>query len=383
MSKPRILVIDDEIGICEGVKRALSPEGMIVDLAFDGEEGLKQIRENDYQVVLLDVMMPGISGIELIGMIHDHDPNIVCITITGFATVELAVKAIKAGAYDFLTKPFSVDDLLLAVNHGIERRHLALEAERAHEIEQEAIRLEEERNRLQELDRAKAELIRLFTHELKAPVAAIQYYLELMQDGYIKPDQQTDIIQKCLARTQEEMNIIADLLELGKMQVLDDSLRATPINMDEILRSVIDEYHEQINEKKLRLSLNIGDNLPKIYGIAERFKSMWENLLSNAIKYTPQNGEILINILVDESGLICEIQDSGIGIPVEEQSRLFTEFFRAKNAKSSNIQGTGLGLVIVKKVVENVGGHITVNSIPNMGTTFRINIPIPQCDENG
>lgn len=383
MSKPRILVIDDEIGICEGVKRALSPEGMIVDLAFDGEEGLKQIRENDYQVVLLDVMMPGISGIELIGMIHDHDPNIVCITITGFATVELAVKAIKAGAYDFLTKPFSVDDLLLAVNHGIERRHLALEAERAHEIEQEAIRLEEERNRLQELDRAKAELIRLFTHELKAPVAAIQYYLELMQDGYIKPDQQTDIIQKCLARTQEEMNIIADLLELGKMQVLDDSLRATPINMDEILRSVIDEYHEQINEKKLRLSLNIGDNLPKIYGIAERFKSMWENLLSNAIKYTPQNGEILINILVDGSGLICEIQDSGIGIPVEEQSRLFTEFFRAKNAKSSNIQGTGLGLVIVKKVVENVGGHITVNSIPNMGTTFRINIPIPQCDENG
>src|SRR5512136_3021394 len=131
MSAPRILVIDDELGICQAIQRALHPTGYKVDTTTSGEDGLKKIKESGYDLVLLDVMMPGVSGIDLIASIHEYDPEIVCVIITGYATVELAVRAIKHGAYDFLTKPFSVDDLLLAVSQGLERRRLSLESKRA------------------------------------------------------------------------------------------------------------------------------------------------------------------------------------------------------------------------------------------------------------
>ncbi|MGB9640282.1 MAG: sigma-54-dependent transcriptional regulator, partial [Anaerolineales bacterium] len=128
MSQVKILVIDDETGIREGTKRALSAQGYEVDTAENGEQGLELIKKNRYDLILLDVMMPGISGIELIEKIHQVDPETVCIIITGYATVEMAVRAIKEGAYDFLTKPFTVDDLLIVVNQGLERRRLSMEA---------------------------------------------------------------------------------------------------------------------------------------------------------------------------------------------------------------------------------------------------------------
>src|SRR5512136_2489078 len=131
MKTPRILVIDDEIGICQGIQRALKPTGYQVDISTSSDKGLETIQKDHYNLVLLDVMMPGVSGIDLIASIHKHDPELVCIIITGYATVELAVRAIKHGAYDFLTKPFSVDDLLLAVSQGLERRRLSLESKRA------------------------------------------------------------------------------------------------------------------------------------------------------------------------------------------------------------------------------------------------------------
>src|SRR5512139_320304 len=107
MDTSNILVIDDERGIREGCKRALTPQGYTVATAENGEEGLLKVKAGNFDLILLDVMMPGTSGIDLISLIHQIDPEIVCIIITGYATVELAVRAIKQGAYDFLTKPFA------------------------------------------------------------------------------------------------------------------------------------------------------------------------------------------------------------------------------------------------------------------------------------
>ncbi|MBU4225562.1 MAG: response regulator, partial [Chloroflexi bacterium] len=234
MDNAKILVIDDEIGICEGIRRALAPQGLSVDIATSGAEGMQKIQSGGYDLTLLDIMMPGVSGIDLIAEIHRHDPEIVCIIITGYATVELAVQAIKQGAYDFLTKPFSVDDLTLAVNHGLERRQLTLEAWRLQAIEAEARRLNEEKARLEELDKAKRQFIRLVTHEMQAPVAAIQNYLQLILDGYVPPENQREIIAKCMARAQEEMDLIADLLELGQLQVLAKPVKTAPVHLEEL-----------------------------------------------------------------------------------------------------------------------------------------------------
>lgn len=218
IEQANILVIDDEMGIREGCKRALSPQGYSVHTAADGDEGLHIIRTTKIDLALIDIMMPGISGIDLISRIHEYEPDIICIIITGYATVELAVTAIKRGAYDFLTKPFTMDDLLLIVNRGLERRHLTLETKRLQKIEEEAQRLSEEKARLEELDKAKIAFIRLITHELQAPINAISTYLDLLINEYIPPEQHKEILERSQARAKEQISLIADLLEYGRLK---------------------------------------------------------------------------------------------------------------------------------------------------------------------
>lgn len=375
MDNAKILVIDDEIGICEGIRRALSPQGLSVDIATSGAEGMQKIQSGGYDLTLLDIMMPGVSGIDLIAEIHRHDPEIVCIIITGYATVELAVQAIKQGAYDFLTKPFSVDDLTLAVNHGLERRRLTLEARRLQAIEAEARRLNEEKSRLEELDKAKRQFIRLVTHEMQAPVAAIQNYLQLILDGYVPPENQREIIAKCMARAQEEMDLIADLLELGQLQVLAKPVKAVPVHLEELLVTVMDNFREQAARKNLRLDLTIAPNLPPVMGAPERFKSVWTNLISNAVKYTPSDGAVTVSLRVEAGNIIGVVSDTGIGIPAGEQARLFSEFFRATNAKELDVPGTGLGLAIVRQIIAAAGGNINVESESGRGARFIFSLP--------
>ncbi|MCX7708040.1 MAG: 4Fe-4S dicluster domain-containing protein [Anaerolineae bacterium] len=371
-----VLVIDDELGIREGCKRALTSQGFTVDVARDGLEGLEKIKADGYDVILLDIMMPGIGGIELLSLIREHDPHAVCIIITGYGTVQLAVNAIKRGAYDFLTKPFTVDDLLLAVTHGLEHRRLLLEEQRLKELEAQTQQLIYEKRKMEEVEKAKAAFIRLVTHELQAPIAAIQGYLQLILDGYVEPEKQRELLEKAATRAQEQMALIADLLTLSKLRDARQREQATEVRLDELLRQVLEPFQAQAAEKGVLLRTDIEGNIPPVHGIPGEFKSLWTNLVSNAIKYTPSGGAIAISLRTDDGKIVGRVSDTGIGIPPEARDRLFTEFFRADNAKALALRGTGLGLVIVKQAVENAGGQIWVESELGRGTTFTFTIPI-------
>lgn len=370
-----ILVIDDEANICEGIKRALKPQGFQVESASSGQEGLEKVRQGGFGLVLLDVMMPDTSGIDLIPAIHAHDPDIVCIVITGYATVELAIRAIKQGAYNFLTKPFSVDELTLAVNQGIEHQRLTLESRRLQAAEAESRRLAEEKTRLEELDKAKKQFFRLMTHELQAPLSAIQSYLQLMLEEYLTPEQHKDILQRCIARLEEEKKLIGDLMELGRLQAIGPAPDTAPVQLGNLLHQVAEELESQATQKNLRLTVEIEQNVPPVNGSPKLFKSLWENLLGNAIKYTLPGGEVTASLRVTEGQVVGEVRDTGIGIPAEEQGRLFQEFFRAKNAKALSLRGTGLGLVIVKRIVDGAGGSIRFESEEGKGSTFTFTLP--------
>jgi signal transduction histidine kinase len=370
-----ILVIDDEANICEGIKRALRPEGFHVDSASSGQEGLQKVREGGFGLVLVDVMMADISGIDLIPAIHEHDPNIACIVITGYATVELAIRAIKQGAYNFLTKPFSVDELTLAINQGIEHQQLMLESKRLLAAESESRRLADEKKRLEELDKAKKMFFRLMTHELQAPLSAIQSYLQLMLEEYLTPEQHKDILQRCIIRLEEEKKLIGDLMELGRLQAIGPAPDTAPVQLGELLRQVVDELGSQAGQKNLRLTVKIEEDVPTVNGSPKLFKSLWENLLGNAIKYTLPGGEVSADLRLKNGQVVGEVRDTGIGIPAEEQGHLFEEFFRATNAKSMKLRGTGLGLAIVKRVVDDAGGRIRVESVEGKGATFTFTLP--------
>lgn len=375
MNETRILVIDDETGIREGCKRALSPQGYLVETAENGEQGLQKVHSNNFDLVLIDIMMPGISGIDLISLIHQYDPEIVCIIITGYATVELAVRAIKQGAYDFLTKPFTTDELFLAVNQGLERRRLSLETNRLQAIEAEAQRLAAEKARLEELDKAKVAFIQLVTHELQAPISAISTYLDLMLNEYIPPDQLREYLERAQDRAKEQLNLISDLLEFGRLKEIKSTKKPGLVKVDDILKKVIRQLEPQVAEKKIEFVTDITSGVDPICMAADQVTSIWTNLISNAIKYTSPGGKIHILLKQEDSEVMGQVKDTGIGIPDDAKGQIFSEFFRAKNAKTLNISGTGLGLAIVKQIIEKAGGKIWFESELGKGSAFTFVLP--------
>lgn len=375
-SEARILVIDDEPGIREGCRRALRSLGCLVDTAENGEQGLAKIEQDGYDLVLTDVMMPGLSGIDLIERVHRQDPETVCIVITGYATVELAVTAIKQGAYDFLTKPFSSDDLLMTVNQGLERRRLSMETKRLQAIEKEARRLAEEKARLEELDRAKAAFIRLVTHELKAPTSAILTYLDLILKGYISPAEQREYLQRAQQRANDQLELISDLLQYGRLKEIKSPGKTSLVQVDAILCNVIEQFQPQALEKNIRLTAEVSSGITPVRVDPEQVRTVWSNLISNAVKYTSEGGSITAGVRQTNGFIEGRVKDTGIGVPEEAKAELFSEFYRAKNVKALHIPGTGLGLAIVKQIIENVGGKIWFESEEGQGSTFSFVLPV-------
>lgn len=372
----KILVIDDERGLREGCRRALTRHGFAVDVAATGQEGLDKLRQGPYGVVLLDVMMPDISGIELLQIIGEHDPDIVCVIITGYATVELAVEAMKLGAYDFIAKPFSDDNLLLAVNKAVEKRHLTQETRRLQEIEREAQRLAQEKAMLEELDRVKSAFMRRVAHELRAPVAAIESLLQSVLEGYGSPETQRLMQQRAAQRSRELLALIQDLLNLSRLKDVKIESRKREVSLERVLREVLSLHEAQAEEGEVDLEMDCAD-CPPMLADPDHINQLWTNLLSNAIKYTPPGGRVTVRLAPEGDSIVGRVEDTGIGIAESDLPHLFEEFYRTDQAKAFAQYGTGLGLSIVKQVLDEYGGEIAVESELGHGTCFTFRLPMP------
>jgi signal transduction histidine kinase len=371
-----ILVVDDELGIREGCRRVLSREGHQVVMAATGEEGWQQVQSGRFDLVLLDVMMPDISGMELLERIVAFDPELVCIISTGYATIELAVQAIKEGAYDFIAKPFDADTLLLAVRQGLERRRLAREARRLAQVEAEKAALEHRKVELEQLDRVKSSFTLTVAHELRAPVAAIQSYLRLILDGYIPPERQGEYLMRAEQRASAQLELIGDLLDLARMQNPDVQIESEPVNLAESLREACDLMGSHAQEKHLQLTVSLPEAAPTLMADPRHIRQLWVNLVSNAIKYTPAGGTVTVTMAVEDGRAVTTVRDTGIGIAAEDLPRLFQEFYRTKAAQAYSQMGTGLGLALVKRIVETYHGQVGVQSTVGQGSTFTVRLPI-------
>jgi signal transduction histidine kinase len=373
-SPSRILVIDDELGLREGCRRALKRQGYEVEVAATGQEGLVKVQADHFDLVLVDVMMPDISGIDLLQIIHGHAPDTVCIIITGYATVELAVAAMKMGAYDFVAKPFSDDILILAVGKGLEGRRLEQEARRLRHIEEEAGRLANEKAMLEELNRVKSAFMRKVAHELRAPIAAIQSFLNSILEGYGSPETQHLMEQKAAERAGELLELVDDLLNLSRIKDVKLEPIKRELNLATVLDDVLSLHGPEAAEKQITLEVEC-QTCPPISADPVYIKQLWTNLISNAIKYTPKGGRVTVRLFPQAETIVGQVADTGIGIAKEDLPRLFEEFFRTEQAKAFAQHGTGLGLAIVKQIVQEYGGEIQVESEPGIGTTFTFRLP--------
>jgi signal transduction histidine kinase len=368
--RANILVIDDESGIREGCRRALTSVGHTVDTVTNLDSALARLRTADYDLFLIDAMLPDGSGLDLLEPILDADPLATCIIMTGFGSVEMAVRAIRHGAYNYLSKPFTSDELTMAVDQGLEYRRLRA-------VEAQAAELELARAELLKLDEVKSQLMLKVAHELRAPAAAVQSYVNLMLGGYISEDERASTLTRIQARLQEMLDMTSDLLELAQLKQARDLplADAVPQDMAAILEEVCDLMGQQAREKGLDFGTDVQDR-PVVIADREHLWHIWTNLISNAIKYTPGGGQVSVRLQADERSLTGTVEDSGIGITEKDMSHVFQDFFRTDEAKASGEIGTGLGLSIVKQIVESYGGSIQVTSEPGRGSRFSFTLPL-------
>jgi signal transduction histidine kinase len=376
--KGRLLVIDDEQGIRDGCLRVLTPEGYQVETAATIAAGRRAIETGDFDLVLLDVMMPDGKGIELLETIRRRDPDIVAAIITGFATIELAVEALKEGAYDFISKPFSGDLLLLTVERGLEKRRLSMEARRVRQVEAQAAELAGARDEMERLDRFKSAFMLTVAHELRAPVVAAQSLLRTMLRGLAGEvtGQQQEILGRVEVRHQELLDLINDLLALAESRTAGPDRPLERIELQPALRQVVDRFREQAEAAGVGLELQMPADPVSVSATREGIGMVFGNLVGNAVKYTPAGGRVAVRLSRGSESATVSVEDSGIGIDAEDLPRLGEEFFRASNAKSSGIGGTGLGLTIVRQHLSRWGARLEVESRVGQGSTFRVVIPL-------
>ena len=369
-----ILVIDDEVGMREGCRRVLEPKGFRVITAEHGVEGLRKLRDGRFDLVLLDIMMPGMSGLEVLDRIHEHDPDIVCVMITGFATVDLASQAMKQGARDFLPKPFNSGELLEVVQRALDHRQHLLDLQQQREFEEESLQLERMRQDAAKLDAIESRFMLVIVHQLRNPVGVLKNYLQLMRAGYVDDNEWDEYLETLDQRAGQLLSMLDDLLELAHLKEIPNTSKLDPVDAADILEAIARDFQPIAVAKGLDLSVQIQAR-PTILAKPGHLRSLWKHLIDNAIRYTSR-GHIIVTLDEQEGRMVTRVTDTGIGVAVDEVSRIFEEFYRSDAAKQEQELGTGLGLPIVNQIVKSYQGTIQVESSPGEGCSFQIQLPL-------
>jgi len=224
----------------------------------------------------------------------------------------------------------------------------------------------------------------MLTHEFRSPLSAVQSMLRLLETGVVGPisEKQRDLVERSQRRLTILLAMVNDLLELaaGKMEMLQGV--KTEVNLSNLIAKVSELMQPRAQEKGIEYQVEMADEPLILQGFEERLERVVMNLVSNAIKYTPTGGSVAVKAWIEDQQIKVEVSDTGIGIPEEALPRIFTEFYRAKNAKAVDVEGTGLGLVLVKDVVEQHGGQLSVASQVDQGSTFTVTLP-PDMDQTG
>lgn len=370
MDTLKVLVVDDEPGMRTGVGRALrdyrfSLPDINGDVAFNvntaetGEQALELISGARPDILLLDHKLPGISGLETLDRVVGGEADMAVIMITAYASLETAVSAIKHGAYDFLAKPFTPEELKNAVRKASESLILARQARRL----------------AQEKRQVRFQFISVLAHELKAPLAAIEGYLHIVRDRAAGEDPKVydHMLDRSLIRAEYMRKMITDLLDLTRVESGQKRREFTEVDVREVAKAAIDTAVPQAKERGIEIALHAGGPFVMNADRGE-IDIILNNLISNAVKYNRDNGRVDVKVSRSAENVTISVADTGIGMTAEEASRLFSDFVRIKNEKTRSILGSGLGLSIVKKLAVLYGGDATVKSEPDKGSVFTVTL---------
>ncbi|APF20427.1 response regulator receiver sensor signal transduction histidine kinase [Caldithrix abyssi DSM 13497] len=374
MQALKVLVADDEIGMRKGVQKVLKKahfklEKLDHEIRFeileaeDGRQTIELLQKEPIDLLLLDYKMPEVSGLEVLEWIKKEKRDVTTIMITAYASLDVAVSATKNGAFDFLAKPFTPEELRTVVEKAT--RNLI--------AQREAKRLAEEKRKI------RFQFLSVLAHELKAPIAAVESYLRLMQGRAAGEELKNydHIISRSLIRLEGMRKLIFDLLDLTRIESGEKKRELRTIDLVPIAKNSIETLSVLASERDIEITLKAPESL-KLTADHSELEIILNNLISNAIKYNKDHGKVEVILKESDSQVIIQVSDTGIGMTPEEQSRLFQEFVRIKNEQTRNVLGSGLGLSIVKKIAQLYNGTVSVKSEKNVGSTFTVALPIQQ-----
>jgi signal transduction histidine kinase len=374
----RVLLVDDEEDILFALSEFLASKGYSTEMARDSRQALSLIHEQSFSAVVSDLRMPGMSGVGLLEEVLDVDPDTVFIIMTGYATVQSAVEALRKGAYDYIVKPFSLHDLEKTVRLGLEKRKLA----------RENLELSHLMKKLIEIDQIKTNVISTISHEFRTPLTSLKGYLSILTPSVEEKAGTEGPERKWLKGMKVNLDrletLILNLLVMTEVRSGDLLISEEEVVVSDVITGAIDALDPVIKSKGVEVVFD-GDGEPRIEGDSEKLGVVMRNLIENAVKFNLDSGSVTIGVQrsSDCDGITVSITDTGIGIPKEKIKNIFDTFTQADMSHTRRFAGAGLGLPVAKAIVEAHGGSIGVDSSPGKGSTFSIWLPVRKGAQSG
>jgi signal transduction histidine kinase len=384
----RLLVVDDDESVALTIAEVLRQEGFEVDTASSGTEATARLQNSSYDLVLTDLHMDGGDGLSVLAGVREHSPLTITIVLTGFASVESAIAALRHDAYDYLIKPCIIDELKFTVRRGLEHRRLMLAEQKARaalaELNRELeARVGERTAELQNLNmeltaanRAKDVFLATLSHELRTPLTPILGWVNLLRTGNLDALMMKQGLDAIDRNARLQTRLVDDLLDISRVVSGKLRLEGEPVNLCTVVESAVETVREQATARDIELVLELPTPPLVVHGSAVRLQQISWNLLSNAIKFTPNGGRVEARVSHAQAEARIVVTDTGVGIAPEFLPHVFDLFRQADGSTTRQHGGLGLGLAIVRALAQLHGGRVDAES-EGLGRGARFTFAMP------
>lgn len=376
----RILIVDDEADIAAILKLHLEDSGYATAWAGNGRSALQMLKDGGFSLALLDVKMPGMNGVEVLKRIREAELDLAVIMMTAHGSEDLVVECMTSGAVDYISKPFSLDDMLQRVNRALANRRTMLVKKR--------------------LEQEKEDFLYMLSHDLKNPITAVIGSIDIMREGRLGPvnTEQVEYLQSAIDSCNEVVAMIDNLLDVQRFETGRMPVVLRPHNPSALAAAAVDRFSKAAEYEDVELALETAGDTTEIAVDRGLMVRVFANLLVNAIKFTPEGGSIKVSCrcirnseahriripvyVVPPAGFASRncfvrisVKDTGNGIPHDDLGHIFERYTQSHNAVGREQGGAGLGLAFCKLAVESFNGIIWAESETGGGSEFVILLP--------
>ncbi|MBN1594493.1 response regulator [candidate division FCPU426 bacterium] len=362
-----LLLVDSDVESLRALARFLQAEGFSVDQASTLEEAKKFIVQNMYAVILAGLQVVDGGGEAIVEAIKKLRPETQVMVITGAATLDSAIACIRAGAVDYIVKPCANQRLCDSIRNAMNKKALS-----------------HENVLLRGLNDSKDKFLTLVSHELRTPLTLIYGYLTLFQRQTVGLNaEQVDLLKIVLKSCKQLNDIVSNIQTITQAEAGQTILHLQKVLPRKLLSDVLAEVKATTYQRRLSMILEEGAEIPSVEGDPIRLYQVVSELLYNAIRNTPDGGEIILGARQEDGAVVLWVRDNGIGIPEEEQGKIFEPFYEVADVKQHSSHasrfgggGIGIGLTLVKRIIEAHNGSVRLESLPGKGTCVEIVLPI-------